>query len=107
MVHFGDSSDYRLEFSGSREELESSPKLKEVEKTLADYLKSKIPAFRHVKRLTRPVIHEVEPEDASKYTGYHVLDAKAVDALKDVILTEAQNYQDQKQLDLNAPFDNI
>lgn len=107
IVRFGNSAAYRLEFSGTKEELEASPRMKEVEDTLAEYLKSKIPVCNHVKRLTTPVIHEVESEDAPKYAGYRELDAEAIEALKHVVLTEARNYQDQKELDRNAPFADI
>lgn len=107
IVSFGNSAEYRVEYPGTKEDLEKSPELLKVEGTLAEYLKSKMPVCSHVKRLTTPAIHEVEPEDAARYASYRDLDAEAVNHLKDLILTEAHNYQDQKQLDLNAPFGNI
>lgn len=107
IVRFGNSAAYRLEFSGTKDELKASRRLKDVEDTLAAYLTGHLPVCGHVRQLTTPVIHEVEPEDAAKYAGYRELDAEAMEALKHVLLTEASNYQDQKELDRNAPFANI
>ena len=46
-------------------------------------------------------------EDPSRYEGYQTLDPAAVDSLKQSLTREAKNILDQKQMDRNAPFDNI
>lgn len=107
LVRFGNSAEYRVDFPGSKEELEASSKLKELEASLAEYIRSKLPVCNHIKRLTTPVVREVEAENSGKYSDYPELDEKAVEALKDVVLTEARNYQDQKELDRNAPFADV
>lgn len=107
LVSFGNSAEYRVDFSGTKEELETSPKLKELEASLAEYIRSKLPVCSRIKRLVTPEVREVEAGDAGKYSDYPELDEKAADALKDVVLTEALNYQDQKELDRNAPFSDI
>lgn len=107
IVSFGDSAKYRVEYPGTKEDLENSSELKNVEDTLVEYIKDKLPVCKHIKRLITPAVHEVEPEDADRYNDYLELNAESIEHLKKLVLTEAHNYQDQKQMDSNAPFDNI
>lgn len=107
IVSFGDSAEYRMEYAGTKEEFENSPRIKDLEKELAAYLKSKVAVGSHADTYATAKIKEVEAKDAAKYAGYPDFNDASVAKIKEVLLEEVQNMLHQKSIDRNAPYANI
>ena len=105
LVSFRNSDKYLVRFDGTKEELEQSPQFKAIEQKIATYMQQHFATDREIDKLTVPDIEEVE--ESSRYDGYQTLDLTAVDSLKQSLTREAKNILDQKQMDRNAPFDDI
>lgn len=106
MISFGDSSQYKLPFEDSKEALEKSAQLVALEHELRDYLNDKLPES-NVTYYVTPKVVEVEPGDAEKYASYPVLDAAAVADIKKRLLKGVQDMNSLKELNRNAPFDDL
>lgn len=106
IVSFGDSNKYKMPFADSKEALKKSKKLVDIEIALQDFVREKLPMAK-ASYFTTPVIIEVDPADEGKYAGYPVLDAAAVEQLKQTVLTEVEDMENIKCLSDDAPWSNI
>lgn len=107
IISFRNTDSYRMTFDGSKEDLEKSPRILQLHQELQDYIREHVADCNYIPQLTTPHIEEVEDRDAAKYAGYPLLDAAAIDRIKQTLTLEARNMLDQKNLDRNAPFDDI
>ncbi len=100
IVSFGDSEKYRLIVNEG-----TSDTLQTIEKELDTYLRSKF-AGDSFAYFTSPKVTEVAWEHRDRYENYPLLDEKAVEAIKAVLLKEASEREDLQQLNSDAPYDN-
>ena len=105
IISFRNTDSYRITFDGSKEDLEKSPRILQLHKELEDYIREHVADCNYIPQLTTP--HIKEADDAGKYAGYPLLDTAAIDHIKNTLTLEARNMLDQKNLDRNAPFDDI
>lgn len=104
IISFGNSTQYRMMYGGSKEDLEKSPRMSALKNELVDFIKDKVPMGSHAERYATPEIHEVESCDAGKYAQYEDFNSVAVGDIKKALLTDVVNMLDQKQMDSNAPY---
>lgn len=97
IVSFGDSRKFRTS---------SAEKIKSIADALRNMLS---PEFEGVKitRFLIPTIDEVQPVSATQYADLPKLDKDALQEIAATLRVEITNWEDQKKLDLNAPFDEI
>lgn len=108
IVSFGDSEKYRFEFTPKpqMDPLKKCNPLADLEKNLHDFLEEKFPG-RTFAYLVTPKITEVRIDHEEQYADYPVLDSKAVDQIKKVLVEEVKSRADLLQLNDNAPFSSI
>ena len=82
IISFGNSSQYRMMYDGSKEQLEKSPRMSALKNELIEFIKDKVPMGSHAERYATPEIHEVENRDAAKYADYIDFDSVAVEDIK-------------------------
>lgn len=97
IVSFGDSRKYRTS---------SGDKIKSVADTLRDMLVPEYPDTKITGYLI-PAVEEVSGQDADQYGDLPKLDKDAVTEIAGVLRCEIENMVSQKELDLNAPFNDI
>lgn len=107
IISFGNSSQYRMMYDGSKEQLEKSTRMSAIKNELIEFIKDKVPMGSHAERYATPEIHEVENRDAAKYADYIDFDSVAVEDIKKTLLRDVENMLEQKQMDSNAPYGNI
>lgn len=107
IISFGNSSQYRMMYDGSKEQLEKSPRMSALKNELIEFIKDKVPMGSHAERYATLEIHEVENRDAAKYADYIDFDSVAVEDIKKTLLRDVENMLEQKQMDSNAPYGNI
>ncbi len=107
IVSFGDSRQYRMEYADARDPhaLVHSAPFTEIENELNSYLKEKFPdeTFAYY---TSPKVTEVEWSHRDQYESYPVLDAKAIDDIKKLLVKEIEDMNDNRVLNDNAPYAN-
>lgn len=106
IVSFGSSDKFRLQYHDSKEALGKSQQIVGIEKELEGYVKEKLPMAK-ASYFTTPVIIEVDPSDEGKYASYPELNEKAVEKLKQKVLTEVEDMEDLRNLSRNAPWSNV
>lgn len=108
LVSFADSRQYRLEFDDvdNKDPFHHTNPLAGVEKELKEALDKEF-AGRCTAYYTTPKVEEIPLKDHAKYDDYPVLDAKAVDAIKKEIITEAKVRQADDLNNANARFAEI
>lgn len=103
IVSFGDSQQYRLTVEiDPEDENAHESKLINLEKELNAYLKQRFPedTFAY---FTTPKVTEISADHEDQYASYPLLDNKAMDAIKKVLVREVQVMESEKELDRNAP----
>lgn len=108
IVSFGDSDKYRYEYKeeASADPLKRVDPLAGVEKELHDYLAGLFPG-RTFAYLVTPRITEVSWDHRAEYADYPVLDAKAIEQIKDVLAREVRERADLRELNDDAPFSQV
>lgn len=107
IVSFGNSAKFRMIYPGTKEEIEKSSMMKDIKDELTDYMRDKIPVCDCISQFTTPHIREVETRDADKYAGYPDINSGAIEKLKHLVLAEVRDKLALKELNSNAPYDNI
>lgn len=107
IVSFGDSDKYRVEFNDeSTNPYEHPSPVAWAEKSLNDYLKEKFPG-KTFAYYTTPKVTEVDWSHRDRYADYPVLDEKAIEKIKPVLVEEVENMRYQKKLNDDAPFSDV
>ena len=101
IVSFGDSTKYSVGFEGTKEEFLNSDKFAEIKKKVFDYLAKEFPTggYSH--------LMEIDVTDDDGKSGSNDLDKVGMEALLDSVKTQVEVMRDGKELNNNAPFDNI
>lgn len=100
IVSFGDSTRYRVDFDGNRDEFLGSDKLKDIKKRVEDFLKEKFPTGGYDK----VVALSVADDDGREVPD---LDEKDFSALLDSVARQVEVLREGEELNNNAPFSNI
>lgn len=103
IVSFGDSHEYRMFYDGDEARIQYNPPLSEVERELNDYLKARFHDDK-VTYYTEPKVRAVAWEERDRYADYPMLDAKAVEDLKELLATEIRDMNSTAELNDNAPY---
>ena len=100
IVSFGDSTRYRVNFDGTKEEFEVSDKLREIKTRVNDYLKEKFPTggYADVVKIS------VADDDGRDFPD---LDKVGLDDLLKSVTTQVEVMREGFELNNNAPFDKI
>lgn len=100
IVSFGDSTRFTVSFDGTKEEFESSEKLRDIKNRAMSYLKEKFPTggYEDAVRLS------VADADGREYPD---LDKTGFDELLKQMARQVEVLREGKELNNNAPFDNI
>ena len=105
IVSFGDSRQYRMEYADARDPraLVHSAPFAEIENELNSYLKGKFPdeTFAYY---TSPKVTEVDWSHRDQYASYPVLDQKAIEDIKKLLVKEIEDMNANRELNDNAPF---
>lgn len=107
IVSFGDSRQYKLRLPGNDAARGSNAqKFVNVENELNAYLKSLFPeeTFAY---FTTAKVEEVPAGKEEEYASYPSLDDKAIAEIKENLRREVTNMNFQKQLDSDAPFNDV
>lgn len=107
IVSFGDSEKYRINYSGTKEELQKSPIMQHIENTIEKYIKGKVPEGSEAKLYVKPYISEISKENESEFASYPELDEASLPEIEKVLLNEVEDMLSLKCLNKNAPFDDI
>lgn len=97
IISFGDSRSYLLPVR------EGEDRFAHLEKELNDYLGVKFPAETFA-YYTTPRLMEIEPEHAEDYAAYPLLDDRAMEEIKRVLLREIEVMHEDRELNSNAPW---
>ncbi|MDE6342392.1 MAG: hypothetical protein K2K93_08750 [Muribaculaceae bacterium] len=103
---------YLVSFSNSRSYLlkdtqeDASRRLAAIENSLREFLAAKFPE-NDLKDYITPQVEEVTPDKAGEYDDYADLDASAVDSIKKELEVEIMNFNDNRKMDLDAPFADV
>ena len=100
VVSFGDSTRYKVGFDGTKEEFETSAKLKDIKKRVDDYLQEKFPTGGY----EEVVGMSVSDDDGRDFPDIDKIDFN--DLLKSVE-RQVKVERDADELNNNAPFDSI
>lgn len=107
IVRFGDSKQYRLEFEDNSTHPYVHPNpLAPVEKELNDCLEKEFPG-KTFAYYTTPQVTEISWEHRDQYSDYPVLDANAVQEIKNTLRGEIEDMDDVKEINRNAPYDRL
>lgn len=104
IVSYGNSAKFRVMFPGTAEELEKSPKIKDLSKKLKDYLEKEVKIGSQAGSYSTPKIIKPEPDDKEDYSEYPDLLHSSFDEIKKVLLREVETMQSVKEMSKNAPF---
>lgn len=110
IVSFGDSRKYRLPFEEKRYDdnthhSDNSP-LTEIEQELNAYLRKRFPddTFAYY---TSPKVSEVDYTHSDRYSDYPLLDASAIEEIKEELAREIEDMEANRRLNSDAPYSNI
>ncbi len=108
LVRFCDSREYCVEFEDIKnvDPFHHTNPLEEVEKELTDYLKGEFPEESLAYYVT-PKVTEVEWRDHDKYASYPMLDAKAVEDIKETLRRGVEVMVQNQEDNSDAPFSNV
>ena len=101
LVGFGDSDKYIVSYEGSKEDFLHSAQFHDIERKVYEALKQKFPTGGY-EGVVRPVVEEAHAGDA-----YAILDRDNLDRLADSVKRQVEVEREDKELNNNAPYDQI
>ena len=101
IVSFGDSNKYSVSFDGTKEEFENSGLLKDIKNKVCAYLKEKFPTGGYADTV------RIDVEDSDGHGKYPELDKTGIEDLLESVKRQVEVMREGKELNNNAPFDNI
>ena len=102
IVSFGDSGEYAVAFSGTREELMKSDKFRRIVDELKECIKKNFPEG-NFEGLVSPKVREANHTDKD----YPELTPDAVRTIKHQLEKEGEMVQDNRQLNRDAPYSDV
>lgn len=103
IVNFSDSEKYQL----VTDSVDHNKELARIEDELRRYLQHEFPDDDSFTYFVTPRVTEISWVHRDQFSGYPVLDDKAIESIKQELKREIQARDDDNVLDSNAPFNTV
>lgn len=100
LIHFGDSSEYRIDLPAGE-----PSELCDVKAKIEHFIDSAHPGLCGKKFYEKMSVRKISPEDLHNFSSYPEFGPDSVEEIKKVLDTEILDDLSVSELNLNAPFD--
>lgn len=99
IISFGNSTKYRI--------TPSNGELADIKSDVKEYLVKKFPEISALNFFDKMTVTAVDASNEAEYIGYSEFDEKSLSEIKSILKTEVETAESVRDLNNNAPWNNL